>query len=55
MTGPVSPDLTTLERRLATMCKAIPLDAPWDAKKADKWDSTTVAMWLDHHVRSPAA
>ena len=48
-------NLGTAMLELATMCKTIPLDAPWDAKKADKWDSMTVAMWLDHHVRSPAA
>ncbi len=46
-------NLGTAMLELATMCKTIPLDAPWDAKKADKWDSMTVAMWLDHHVRSP--
>jgi monoamine oxidase len=40
---------------LAKMCKTIPLEAPWDARKADKWDSVTVAQWLDHHVRSRAA
>src|SRR5690242_11028206 len=40
---------------LAKMCKTIPLEAPWEAKKADKWDTITVALWLDHHVRSLAA
>jgi monoamine oxidase len=37
---------------LSKMCKTVPLEAPWDAKKADKWDSITVAQWLDHHVPS---
>ncbi len=48
-------NLGTAMLELAKMCKTIPLEAPWDAKKADKWDSLTVAQWLDHHVRSLAA
>ena len=48
-------NLGTAMLELAKMCKTIPLDAPWDARKADKWDSMTVAQWLDHHVRSLAA
>ncbi|HKV20237.1 MAG TPA: FAD-dependent oxidoreductase [Mycobacterium sp.] len=45
-------NLGTAILELTKMCKAIPLDAPWEAKKADKWDAITVALWLDHHVRS---
>ena len=48
-------NLGTAMLELAKMCKTIPLEAPWDAKKADKWDTVTVALWLDHHVRSLAA
>ncbi len=48
-------NLGTAMLELAKMCNTIPLDAPWEARKADKWDSTTVALWLDHHVRSLAA
>jgi monoamine oxidase len=48
-------NLGTAILELAKMCRTIPLEAPWDAKKADKWDSVTVAQWLDHHVRSLAA
>ncbi len=48
-------NLGTAMLELAKMCKTIPLEAPWDARKADKWDSITVAQWLDHHVRSRAA
>ncbi|OBA92596.1 monoamine oxidase [Mycobacteriaceae bacterium 1482268.1] len=40
---------------LGQMCKAIPLEEPWNAKKAVKWDSMTVAQWLDRHVRSVVA
>src|SRR6201991_2853060 len=45
-------NLGTAMLELAKMCRAVPLDAPWDARKADKWDSITVAQWLDHHVPS---
>jgi monoamine oxidase len=48
-------NLGTAMLELTKMCKTIPLEAPWEAKKADKWDSITVALWLDHHVRSVAA
>ncbi|MDX1882443.1 flavin monoamine oxidase family protein [Mycolicibacterium sp. 120270] len=48
-------NLGTAMLELAKMCRAVPLEAPWDAKKADKWDSITVAQWLDHHVPSLAA
>jgi monoamine oxidase len=48
-------NLGTAMLELAKMCKTIPLEEPWNAKKADKWDNITVAHWLDHHVRSLAA
>ena len=40
---------------LGQMCKAVPLAAPWNAKKAAKWDQITVAQWLGRNVRSRAA
>ncbi|WP_123025045.1 flavin monoamine oxidase family protein [Mycolicibacterium stellerae] len=48
-------NLGTAMLELAQMCKTIPLEEPWNAKKADKWDTISVAQWLDHHVRSLAA
>jgi monoamine oxidase len=48
-------NLGTAMLELSKMCKTIPLEAPWEAKKAAKWDSITVAQWLDHHVRSLTA
>ncbi len=48
-------NLGTAMLELAQMCKTIPLEEPWNAKKADRWDNITVAQWLDHHVRSLAA
>lgn len=29
------------------MASSVPLDAPWDAEKANEWDSTTVGAWID--------
>ncbi|MDV8107462.1 NAD(P)/FAD-dependent oxidoreductase, partial [Rhodococcus sp. IEGM 69] len=40
---------------LGEMCKTIPLDAPWEAKKAAKWDSISLAKWLgDNTLSTPA-
>ncbi|MBF4998327.1 FAD-dependent oxidoreductase [Nocardia sp. BSTN01] len=39
---------------LAHLCKSIPLEAPWDARKAQKWDRITLAQWLTR-IRSKAA
>jgi monoamine oxidase len=50
-----SANLGTAFLELGQMCKAIPLDAPWNAKKAAKWDQTTVAQWLARNVPSTAA
>ncbi len=51
----VSLNLGTAFYELGQMCKTIPLDEPWNAKKAAKWDQTSVAQWLARHVRSTAA
>ncbi|MFE3255061.1 flavin monoamine oxidase family protein [Nocardia sp. NPDC059091] len=40
---------------LGHMCKSIPLEAPWEAKKADKWDRMSLAQWLDRTVWSKPA
>jgi monoamine oxidase len=51
----VSLNLGSAFYELGQMCKTIPLEEPWNAKKAAKWDQTTVAQWLTRHVRSTAA
>ncbi len=33
-------------KRIDTMGKSVPLDAPWTAPRAREWDSQTVAEWL---------
>ena len=35
-------NLGTAMLELARMCKTVPLEEPWNARKADKWDSITV-------------
>ncbi len=40
---------------LGQMCKSIPLEAPWEAKKAAKWDRITLAQWLERNAPSRTA
>lgn len=40
---------------LGHMCKSIPVEAPWEAKQAAKWDQLTLAEWLDKNVLSKQA
>ena len=37
------------------MCKTIPLEAPWEAKNAEKWDQISLAKWLSATRLSKAA
>jgi monoamine oxidase len=37
------------------MCKSIPLEAPWDAKKAAEWDRISIGHWLDTNILSKQA
>lgn len=37
------------------MCKSIPLETPWTAKKAAQWDRVSVGHWLDTHIKSRQA
>jgi monoamine oxidase len=37
---------------LTQMCKSIPVEAPWDAPKAQKWDQQSWAGWLRNHTLS---
>ncbi|MGO4200392.1 flavin monoamine oxidase family protein [Rhodococcus sp. TAF43] len=40
---------------LGELCKSIPLDAPWEAKRAAEWDRISLAKWLDDNVLSKPA
>ena len=37
------------------MAKKVPLDAPWRAKRAERWDCQTVETWLRRHVHTEGA
>jgi len=37
------------------MCKAIPREAPWEAKKAQEWDRISLGEWLDRNTMSRPA
>jgi len=37
------------------MCKAVPHEAPWEAKKAAEWDRITVAEWVQKNLWSKPA
>lgn len=40
---------------LGHLCKTVPLDAPWTADQAQRWDRITLEHWLNTHVVSKAA
>jgi len=40
---------------LTQMCKSIPVEAPWEAPKAHKWDQLSYAAWLDKNTLSKPA
>src|ERR1700730_6633314 len=37
------------------MCKTLPREAPWEAKKAVEWDRITIAEWLQKNLKSKQA
>jgi monoamine oxidase len=41
--------------RLDRMAKRVPLDAPWTAPRARRWDARTMGDWLDRNVPRGAA
>ncbi|MGH3633777.1 MAG: flavin monoamine oxidase family protein [Mycobacterium sp.] len=41
--------------KVRQMCRAIPLEAPWEARKAAEWDQTSLAAWLDKNLWSAQA
>jgi monoamine oxidase len=48
-------DLGQAQWRLESMAKQVPLDAPWNAKKAAEWDAQSLGDWLDRNVRTKTA
>ena len=39
--------LALAQTKINRMAKTLPLEAPWDAKRAKEWDSRSVASWLE--------
>lgn len=37
------------------MCKAIPREAPWEAKKAQEWDRISIGQWIEKNSMSKEA
>lgn len=45
-------DVQTALTRLERMARTVPTDAPWTARRADRWDAETVASWSRRHMRT---
>jgi monoamine oxidase len=50
-----SANLGAVFLELGQMSKSIPLEAPWEARNAEKWDQITLAKWLSSNTVSRAA
>src|SRR4029453_1575624 len=37
------------------LAKRVPLEAPWAADRAERWDEETFATWLRRNTRTPGA
>ncbi|HLN32809.1 MAG TPA: flavin monoamine oxidase family protein [Gemmataceae bacterium] len=48
-------ELLLLRSRTAAMSAQIPPDRPWEARKADLWDSMTLETWKRRHLHSKGA
>ncbi|XP_025079119.1 amine oxidase [flavin-containing]-like [Pomacea canaliculata] len=48
-------DLNNVVRLLDSMCREVPVQAPWTARRAKEWDTMTVQQFLDQHVWTKGA
>jgi monoamine oxidase len=48
-------DFAQAQLRLDRMARTVATEAPWEAPRAERWDSTTFATWLRRNVRTRAA
>lgn len=46
VSGPVLMDVARAQRKLDSMARTVPLDAPWSAADAVEWDSQTLWSWM---------
>jgi monoamine oxidase len=47
------PDLLQVVQRLNTMAQQINVEAPWEAKEAEEWDSQTFYSWIKSNEINP--
>jgi monoamine oxidase len=48
-------DLGQSQLRFDRLAKRVPLEAPWAADRAERWDEETFATWLRRNTRTPGA
>lgn len=48
-------DVGQAQWRLERMARQVPLDAPWAARHAARWDATTLGAWLARNLRTTVA
>jgi monoamine oxidase len=48
-------DVAQAQARLERMARTVPLEAPWLAPDARRWDGATLESWLRRHVRTESA
>jgi monoamine oxidase len=48
-------DFEQARARLDRMARRVPLERPWDAPKAARWDGQTFATWIRRNTRTAAA
>lgn len=47
------PDLLQIVKRMNTMAEQIDVEAPWEAKEAEEWDSQTLWSWIKANEVNP--
>lgn len=52
---PAMLDVGQAQFRLERMARTVPPDTPWQARRADAWDSTTIGHWLDRNCHTREA
>lgn len=45
-------DIAQAQLRLDRMSRTVPLDRPWDARRAEQWDRETFGSWMHRNVRT---
>lgn len=46
----IVPELAVIVGQLDDMSKQVPVDAPWQAAKAEEWDQQTLKTWIDENT-----